>query len=263
MIFFDRFIFAVENRFNSVINRVNNQNRQQQFAMFVNSYEIITLFFHFVDSTRTTFKRFFNDVINIVNNDVASKKRRKRFLESKDDQRAFSVNAFAFYQFIFFEFVVVRFRQEIRRFARLASRAFSSFQFLSQKKNDDHDFDDFSFIRSYADFVDHESNRKSEHVSNHDDNEEKNSRLLNRKSKKTYAKKIVKQRVRIRKTDFKTRRDDKSLNFDYMIVRKKDVIFDKHVLSKLQNKNDNNVCSFCDVYQYFEKCHRKLIDDKY
>ena len=110
MIFFDCFIFVIENRFNNVINRINNQNRQQQFAIFVNSYEIIILFFHFVDSTKTTIKRFFNDVINIINNDVASKRRRERFLKSKNDQRIYSIKIFVCYQFIFSEFVVVRFR---------------------------------------------------------------------------------------------------------------------------------------------------------
>ena len=89
----------------------------------------------------------------------------------------------------------------------------------------------------------------------------KKSRLLNKKDKKTYARKIVKQRVRIRKFDFRIRRDDKSLNSDYMIARKKDVIFEKHVLFELQK--NHNVCSFCDAYQYDEKCHNKFFDDKY
>ena len=140
---------------------------------------------------------------------------------------------------------------------------FFFFQFLFQEKNDDHDFDEFFFVRSYADFVDHEFDQKFEHVSNRNNDEKKNSRLFNRKNKKTYAKEIVKQRVRIRKSDFKNRRDDKNLNFDYMIARKKNVIFEKHVLSKFENKNNENVCFFCNVYQYVEKCHRKFIDDKY
>ena len=199
----------------------------------MNFYEIIILFFHFANSTKSTFKRFFNDVINIVNNDVAFKKRRKRFSKSKNDQRVFSVNVFVFYNFIFSESVVLRFRQEIRRFARLASRAFLFFQFLFQKKNDDHDFDDFFFIRSYANLVDYESNQKFEHVSNQNNDEKKKSRLLNRKNKKAYAKEIVKQRVRIRKFNFKNRRDDKNLNFDYMIARKKNVMFEKYVLFEL------------------------------
>ena len=91
----------------------------------------------------------------------------------------------------------------------------------------------------------------------------KKSRLFNRMNRKTYAKKIVKQCVQIRKTNFKIRRDDKNLNFDYMIVRKKNVIFDKYILSKLHDKHDNNVYFFGDIYQYFEKCHCKFIDDKY
>ena len=217
--------------------------------------------FHFADSTRSTSKRFLNDVINIANNDVASKRRRERSLESKDDQRAFSINALALYNSTFFEFVVVRFRQEIRRFARLASRASSFSQFLSQEKNDDHDFDDFSIIRSYADLVDHESDQKFEHAFDQNNDEKKKSRLFNRRNRKAYARKIVKQRVRIRRSDSKTRRDDRSLNFDYMIARKKNVMFEKHVLSELQK--NYNVCSFCDAYQYDEKCHSKFFDDKY
>ena len=161
----------------------------------------------------------------------------------------------------FFVFVNLQFRQTKRQFARFANRVFSFSQSLFQENNDDDDFDDFFFIRLYANFVDYESNHESKHVSNNENDEKKKSRLFNRKNKKTYAKKIVKQRVRIRKFDFKNRRDDKSLNFDYMIVRKKNVIFEKYVLSKLKNKN--NVCFFCDVYQYVEKCYRKFIDDKY
>ena len=260
---FGRSAFALNGHSNCHAVNAANRARQQQFAMWMNPYEITTLSPHPADSTRSTSKRPLNDVTNTANNDVTSKRRRERPLESKNDQRASFVNVFAFYQSTPSESVVVRSRQEIRRFARLASRASSFSQSLSQEKNDDHDFDDLFLIRPYADLADHESNRKSEHASNHDDDEKKNSRLLNRRSKRTYARKIVKQRVRVRKADFRTRRDDKSLSSDYMIARKKDVIFDKHVLSKLQNKNDNNVCSFCDVYQYFEKCHRKLIDDKY
>ena len=78
---------------------------------------------------------------------------------------------------------------------------------------------------------------------------------------KKYAKKIFKQDVQIRKFDFKIRRDDKSLNFDYMIVRKKDVISIKHLFDDFI-KNDN-VCFHYDVYQYFEKCRNKSFDDKY
>ena len=228
----------------------------------MNLYEIIILSFHFANSARTTSKRFFNDVIDTVNN-VFSKKRDRKTDYRKNVTSA-SQSLRAFYNSIFFEFVVVRFRQKIRRFARLASRASFFSQSLFQKKNDDHDFDEFFFVRSYADLADHESDQKFEHVSNrNNDEKEKNSRLFNRKNKKAYARKIVKQRVRIRKFNFKNRRDDKNLNFDYMIVRKKNVIFDKHVLSKLHDEHDNNVCFFCDVYQYFEKCHRKFIDDKY
>ena len=188
--------------------------------------------------------------------------RHARNTNQKNANRTFEINFnFAFYNFTSFVSVNLQFRQTKQQFARFVNRVFSFSQSLSQKNNDDDDFDDFFFIRSYADFVDHESNHESKHVSNNENDEEKKSRLFNRKNKKAYAKKIVKQRVRIRKTDFKTRRDDKSLNFDYMIVRKKDVIFDKYVLSKFQIKK--NACSFCDIYQYDEKCHRKLIDDKY
>ena len=230
----------------------------------MNSNEIIILSSHlsFADSTKSTFKRFLNDVIDIVNN--VSSKNRDRKIKYRKNVTFASLSFKAFYNFTFFVFVTLFFRQErrqkIRRFARFASRVFSFFQFLSQEENDDHDFDDFFFIRSYVDFVDHDLNQKFEHVSNNDNDEKKKSRLLNRRNKRTYAKKIVRQRIRVRKTDFKIRRDDKSLNSDYMIARKKNVIFDKHVLSELHDEHDKNACSFCDVYQYFEKCHRKFID---
>ena len=130
---FDQFAFVVNEQQNRYILFANNQINKQQFVLYVNFYEIIILFFHFANSTKSTFKRFFNDVINIVNNDVASKKRRKRFLKSKNDQRVFLVNVFAFYQFVFFEFVVVRFRQKIQRFARFANRVFF-FNFFFKKR---------------------------------------------------------------------------------------------------------------------------------
>ena len=259
----DRFIFAVQNRFNHVINRINNQIRQQQFVMWMNFHEIITLSLHFANSTRSTFKRLLNDVIDTANNDVASKRRRERSVNSKDDRRASSINAFALYNSTSFEFVVVRSRQEIRRFARFASRASFFFQLFFQEDDDDDEFDDSSFARFYANLIDHEQKNEIafEHASDENQKKKKKSALLNRRDKKAYAKEIVKQRVRVRKSDLKTRRDDKSLNFDYMIARKKDVIFDKHVLFEFQI--DDNVCSFCDVYQYVEECHRKFTDDKY
>ena len=155
MISHDCSIFVVQNRFDNVINRVNNQTRQQQFAILMNFYEIIILSFHFANSTKSTFKRLLNDVIDIVNNDVASKRRRERSLKSKNDQRVFSVNVVVFYIFIFLEFVIVRSRQKIRRFERLASRVFFVSQFLFQKDNDNDDFDLF-FARFYIDFYDHD-----------------------------------------------------------------------------------------------------------
>ena len=111
MIFLNCFTFVVQNRFNYIINRVNNQIRQQQFVVWMNFYEIIILLF--VNSTETTFKKIFNDITVIVNNCNSLKKQRKRFKKSTNDSRIFSNNVFAFYNFIFFEFVVVRFRHKI------------------------------------------------------------------------------------------------------------------------------------------------------
>ena len=85
MISFDQFAFAINDRRDCRIIDATNRVRKQQFAILMNFYEIIILFFHFANSTRSTSKRFFNDVINIANNDVASKRRRERSLESKDD----------------------------------------------------------------------------------------------------------------------------------------------------------------------------------
>ena len=98
----------------------------------MNFYKIIILFFHFANSTRITFKRFLNNVINIVN-DVSFKKRDKK-IEYRKNVTFASQSFKTFYNFIFFEFVVVRFRQKIRRFARLASRVFFFFQFFFKKK---------------------------------------------------------------------------------------------------------------------------------
>ena len=212
---------------------------------------------------RDKFRKNVDKIIQIVVFVVFKiKKMFNRRSNQKNANRTFEINFnFVFYNFIFFVFVNLQFRQTKRQFARFVNRVFSFFQSLFQKNNDDDNFDDFFFIRSYANFVDHESNHESKHVSNNENDEKKKSRLFNKKDKKTYAKKIVKQRVRIRKIDFKIRRDDKNLNFDYMIARKKNVIFDKYVLSKFQIKK--NACFFCNVYQYDEKCHRKFIDDKY
>ena len=173
MISFDQSAFFANDFRNNHTVKIVEHVRKQQFVVYVNFYEIITLSSHFANFTRTTFKRFFNDVINIANNDVASKKRRERSSKSKNDQRTFSINVFVFYNFTFFEFVVVRFRQKIRRFARFANRVSFFSQFLFQKKNDDHDFDEFFFIRSYANFVDHKSNQKFEHVSNRNNDKKK------------------------------------------------------------------------------------------
>ena len=137
----------------------------------MNFYEIIILFFHFANSTKTTFKRFFNDVINIVNNVFFKKRDRK--IEYRKNVTFASQSLKTFYNFIFFEFVVVRFRQKIRRFARFTNRVFAFFQFLFQEKNDDHEFDDFFLIRSYSDFVDYELNQKFEHASNQNNDEKK------------------------------------------------------------------------------------------
>ena len=258
---FDQSAFSANDLRNNHTVKVVEHARKQQFAVYVNLYEIITLSPHSADSTRTTSKRSLNDVINTVNNDVASKRRRERSSESKNDQRAFSVNVFVLYNFTSSESVVVRFRQKIRRSARLASRASLFSQLLLQEENDDHDFDDLSFIRPYADLVGHESDQKSEHAFDQNNDEEKKSRLLNRRGRKTYAREIVRQRVRVRRSDSRTRRDGRSLSFDYMIARKKDVVSEKYVLSELQK--NHNVCPFCDAYQYDEKCHSKLFDDKY
>ena len=262
MTFFDQFNFVVNDQINRYVIKIVNRVNNSQFFVLID----FSNHFNSDSSFQTSFfsKRFFQNIIDIVNNVAQFKQKKKcdRKMKTKNVRRVFIVTS-VFYNFTFSVFVNLQSRQTKRRFARFANRVFFFSQSFFQEENDDHDFDDFFFIRSYADFVDHESDQKFEHVSNHDDDEKKNSRLFNRKNKRTYAKKIVRQRVRIRKIDFKTRRDDKSLSFDYMIVRKKDVIFDKHVLSKLHDEHDNNVCFFCDVYQYFEKCHRKFIDDKY
>ena len=172
MTFFDQFAFSTNDRQNNHVVKIVDHVRKQQFAMWMNFYEIIILFFHFANSTRTTFKRFLNDVINIVNN-VSFKKRDKK-IEYRKNVTFASQSLKISYNFIFFESVVVRFRQKIRRFARFANRAFSFFQFLFQEENDDHEFDDFFFIRLYSDFVDHESNQKFEHASNQNNDEKKN-----------------------------------------------------------------------------------------
>ena len=260
---FGQSAFSANDLRNNHTVKVVEHARKQQFAVYVDFYETITLPPHPADSTRTTSKRPLNDVTNTANNDVASKRRRERPPGSKNDQRTSSVNALALYNPTLSESVVVRSRQEIRRSARLASRAPLFSQSLPQEENDDHDFDELFPIRPYADLAGHESDQKFEHASNRDNDEKKKSRLLNRKSKRTYAREIVRQRVRVRRSDLRTRRDDRNLNPDYMAARKKNVVFDKHVLPKLQNEHNNNVCPFCDAYQYDEKCHSKLFDDKY
>ena len=259
MISFDQFAFVINDRRNCRIIDATNRVRKQQFAMLMNFYEIIILFFHFANSTKSTFKRFFNDVINIVNNDVASKKRRKRFLKSKNDQRIFSINVVVFYNFIFFQFVVVRFRQKIRRFERLTSRVFFVFQLLSQKDDDDDDFDLF-FSRFYIDLYDHDfdfnfddetkiilSSRQTKKRSI----QRQRNNNIRESTKKIKSNDQIRTRSRVRKSKSKNTRDDIKLNFDYFNVRKLDFIFISHVLSKL--RIDKNVCFFCKIYRYFEK----------
>ena len=255
MIFFDRFIFAVENRFNYVINRVNNQIREQRFAMLMNFYEIIILFSHFANSTKTTFKRFFNDVINIVNN-VSSNKRDKK---TKYRKNSILVSQSIFYNFTFFQFVIVRFRQEIRRFERLANRVFFVSQFLFQENDDDDDFD-LSFSRFYIDFYDHDfdfnfddetkiilSSRQTKKRSI----QRQRNNNIRESTKKIKSNDQIRTRSRVRKSKSKNTRDDIKLNFDYFNVRKFDFIFISHVLSKL--RINENVCFFCKIYRYFEK----------
>ena len=99
-------------------------------TMLMNFYEIIILFFHFANLTKTTFKRFFNDVINIVNN-VSFNKRDKK---TKYRKNSIFVSQSVFYNFIFFQFVIVRFRQKIRRSERLASRVFFCFSISISRK---------------------------------------------------------------------------------------------------------------------------------
>ena len=173
MISFDQFAFFANDFRNNYIVKIVEHVRKQQFVVYINFYEIIILFFHFANFTKTTFKRFFNDVINIVNNDIASKKRRKRFSKSKNNQRVFSIKIFAFYNFIFFNLLLYVF---VKKYVDLrVSRIvfFSFFNFFFQEKNDDYDFDEFFFIRLYANFVDHESNQKFEHVSNRNNDKKK------------------------------------------------------------------------------------------
>ena len=255
MIFFDQFAFAVNEFQNNLSIQIVNRARAHQFQVFQNFFELITSLV--ANSTRLISKRFLTDIIDTVNQFVqkrfrdkfrknvnkvtqtvvSSALRVKKVFDKRSNQRnanrAFEVNfTFAFYNSIFSAVVNLQSRQAKRQFARLASRVSLFSQSLFQEENDDHDFDDLSSIRSYADFVDHESNQKFEHVSNIENDEKKKLRLLNRKDKKAYAREIVRQRVRIRRSDLKNRRDDKSLSFDYMIVRKKDVIFAKYELFK-------------------------------
>ena len=255
MIFFDRFIFAVENRFNHVISRVNNQIREQRFAMLMNLYEIIILFFHFADSTRTTSKRFFNDVINIANNVSLNKRDRK----TEYRKNSIFVSQSALYNFTFFQSVIVRFRQEIRRSERLASRVFSAFQFLFQENDDDDDFDLF-FSRFYIDLYDYDfdfsfddetkiisSSRQTKKRSI----QRQRSNNIRESTRKIKSNDQIRVRSRVRKSESRNTRDDIKLNSDYFNARKLDLISISHVLSKL--RMNENVCFFCKVYRYFEK----------
>ena len=108
-------------------------------------------FFYFANSTRTTFKRFLNDVINIVNN-VSFKKRDKK---TKYWKNSIFVSQSILYNFISFQFVIICFRQKIRRFERLTNRVFFVSQSLFQEDDDDDDFDLF-FSRFYIDFYDYD-----------------------------------------------------------------------------------------------------------
>ena len=158
---FDRFAFALNEQSNCHVVNATNRARQQQFTIWVNFYEIIILSFllSIANSTKSTFKRFVNDIIDTVNNDVASTKRRERSVKSKNDQRASSVNvAFAFYNFTFSVAITIfsrqKFRQEKRRFARFASHVSLFSQSFFQENDDDDEFDDFFFARSYVNLND-------------------------------------------------------------------------------------------------------------
>ena len=256
---FDRSAFALNEHSNCHVVNAANRARQQQFAMWMNFYEVITLFSHSADSTRSTFKRFFNDVTNTVNNDVTSKRRRKRFLESKDDQRAFFVNVFVFYQSTFFESVVVRSRQEIRRFARFANRVFFFSQLLFQEDDDDDDFDLLSF-RSYTGLYDHDFDfafdDETETISSSQQTKKRSTQRQRSNNIRESTRKIksndqIRVRSRVRKSESRNTRDDIKLNSDYFNARKLDLISISHVLSKL--RMNENVCFFCKVYRYFEK----------
>ena len=223
----------------------------------MNFYEIIILFFHFANSAKTTFKRFFNDVIDIANN-VLSKKREKKTKYRKNVTFA-SQSLRIFYNFIFFEFVVVRFRQEIRRFERLTSRVFFVFQFLFQENDDDDDFD-LSFARFYIDFYDHdfdfESDNETKIISSSRQAKKRSVQRQRNNNIRESTKRIksndqIRIRSRARKSESKNTRDNISLNFDYFSVRKSDFISISHVLCKL--RVDENVCFFCKIYRYFEK----------
>ena len=262
MISFDQFAFVVNKRRNRHFVLVANNARTQQFTMFVNFAEIIIVSFlsfvqRFANITQSMFKRFFIDVIDVVNNDVASKKRRKRFVKSKDDQRAFFVIS-NFYNFIFFVVVNLQFRQEIRRFKRLTNRVSNRFsfvfQFLSQKDDDDDDFD-LSFTRFYVDFFNHDSKDENENetkIVSSSQQEKKRSQQRQR----SHNIRVRSKRSRVRKSKSKNTRDDINLNFDYFNVRKFDFIFDKHLFFDL--RIDDNFCFFCNVYRYFEKRDKNI-----
>ena len=221
----------------------------------MNFYEIIIL--SFVNSTEATFKKFFIDITVIVNNCNSSKKQRKRSKKSTNDSRVFSNNVFALYNFIFFEFVVVRSRQEIRRFERLTSRVFFAFQSLFQENDDDDDFDLF-FARFYIDLYDHDFDfnfddetkiiLSSQQTTKRSTQRQRNNNIRESTRK---VKSNDRVRIRVRKSESRNTRDDINLNFNYFNVRKSDFISISHVLFKL--RVDKNVCFFCKIYRYFEK----------
>ena len=130
MISFDQFVFASDDRRTRYIIQIAKRVRNNQFQML----KIFSVFSFSNINNRSRFfsKRFFQNIIDIVNN-VNSRKRDKKIdfrMNVTFESQSFKI----FYNFISFEFVVVRFRQEIRRFARLASRFFHFFNFYLKKK---------------------------------------------------------------------------------------------------------------------------------
>lgn len=284
MISFGQSAFAVNGSQNSLSTQAVNRARAHQFQVFQDSPELITS--PAANSTRLTSKRPLTDIIDTANQPVQKRPRgRPRKDANKATQtvappaprvkkvpgrrpgqrnanRAPGVNSTpAPYNPTPPAAVNLQSRQAKRQSARLASRVPPSSQPLPQEEDDDHDFDDLPPIRPYAGLAGHESDQESGHASDTENDEEEESRLLNRRGRRAYAREIVRQRVRVRRSGPRNRRDGRSLGPDYMAARKKGVISAKYELPKLQK--DDNVCSFCGAYQYDEECHSKLFDDKY